>query len=211
MKKYFFLLIISCLTLCSCGKDNDPYTDVVIDPKIRKKVEKNISPMEFDAGEMLYKNTLHMDLYESGKLVVSTKGKAVKNPFKSFYYWKGDTLHIDGAYGLFGGFGFTMKVVEGKAILNHLLASDENPSYAYKEKDSLLYMLGIPCTGSKITLSEFPDKTKNQTIYGCVEFKSGEYFESQGFADGKEILPRQRLRADMKIYFKAGELSNTQQ
>jgi hypothetical protein len=55
-------------------------------------------------------------------------------------------------------------------------------------------------------LSEIPDPIKNQIVYGYVEFKSGDYYASSGSADGQEILPRKKQRANMKIYFKSGHL-----
>ena len=87
-----------------------------------------------------------------------------------------------------------------------MLSSDDFPSYAYNENDSLIFRLEVPCTDTKIILSEIPDSTKKQVIYGYVEFKSSDYFSSSGSADGQEILPRQKLRNNMKLYFKSGKL-----
>ena len=115
-------------------------------------------------------------------------------------------MGIDGAFGLFGGTGFSIKIIKGKATLYHMLASDEFPSYAYSEKDSLIFRLEIPCTDTKIVLSEIPDKTKKQVIYGYVEFKSGDYYASSGSVDGQEILPRKKQRANMRIYFKSAHI-----
>lgn len=76
-----------------------------------------------------------LDLYEDDKLSISLKEQDNKSTvFKSFYYWQGDTLAIDGAFGLFGGTGFSIKIVKDNATLYHMLASDDFPSYAYKEK-----------------------------------------------------------------------------
>lgn len=72
-----------------------------------------------------------------------------------------------------------------------------------KKKDSLISRLEVSCTETKIVLSEISDSTKKQTIYGYVEFKSGDYFASSGSADGQEILPRKKQRANMRIYFKS--------
>ena len=130
-----------------------------------------------------------------------------KAPFKSFYLWKGDTLTIVGVFGLFGGIGFGIDIYKNNATLYHILSSDDFPSYAYKERDSLIYRLEVPCTDTKIVLSEIPDSTKKQVIYGYIEFKSGSYFASSGSADGHEILPRQKLRNNMKLYFKSGKLN----
>lgn len=212
MTKYLIILISFCSTLCSCGqstKDNST-GGLTIDPNIKAEVEKNISPSEFGAGQdkiLIYNNRMLLDFYEDDKLSISLKEQDNKSTvFKSFYYWQGDTLGIDGAFGLFGGTGFSIKIIKGKATLYHMLASDEFPSYAYKEKDSLIFRLEVPCTDTKIVLSEIPDSTKKQVIYGYVEFKSGDYYASSGSADGQEILPRKKQRANMKIYFKSGHL-----
>lgn len=145
-----------------------------------------------------------LDLYEDDKLKISLKEQDNRSTvFKSFYFWQGDTLGIDGAYGLFGGTGFSIKIVNDKAMLYHMLASDDFPSYAYNAKDSLIFRLEVPCIDTKIILSEVPNKTKKQVIYGYVEFKSADYFSNSGSTGGQEILPRKRQRADMRIYFKS--------
>jgi hypothetical protein len=154
----------------------------------------------------VYFNSGFIESFENGSLIFSSKNQKGKVPFKSFYLWKGDTLTIDGAFGLFGGIGFGIDIYKNNATLYHMLSSDESPAYAYNEKDSLLFRLQVPCTDTKIILSEIPDSTKKQIIYGYIEFKSDNYFVSSGSADGHEILPRQKLRTNMKLYFKSGKL-----
>lgn len=212
MTRYLIVIIVFCFTLCSCGqstKDNAP-GGLTIDPSIMTEVEKNISLSEFGAGQdkiLIYNNRMLLDFYEDDKLSISHKEQDNKSTvFKSFYYWKGDTLGIEGAFGLFGGTGFAIKINEGKASLYHMLASDDFPSYAYKEEDSLIFRLEVPCTDTKIILSEIPDSTKKQVIYGYVEFKSGDYYTSSGSADGQEIMPRKKQRTNMRIYFKSAYL-----
>jgi hypothetical protein len=188
MKKYLIAIITFCTTLCSYGQthNNNTTSGIVIDPLIRSEVEKNINTSGFGNGQeniLMYNNRMLADLYEDDKLKVSTKNQDKKLLFKSFYYWQGDTLGIDGAFGLFGGTGFSIKIIKGKATLYHMVASDDFPSYAYKEKESLKNRLEVSCTNTKIILSELPDKTKKQIIYGYVEFKSGEYFQSNGSAN----------------------------
>ena len=118
-----------------------------------------------------------------------------------------DTLGIDGAFGLFGGIGFSIKIINGKAKLYHMLSADDFPYYAYEENDDLIFRLEVPCNETEIILSEIPDSISNQTIYGYVAFKSDNYYISSGSADGQEILPRKRQSADMKIYFKSSKLN----
>lgn len=212
MTKFLIIIVTFCSTVCSYGQSTkDNYTGgLTIDPSIKTEVEKNISPSAFDAGQdiiLIYNNRMLLDFYEDDKLSVSLKEQDNNSTvFKSFYYWQGDTLGIDGVFGLFGGIGFSIKIIEGNATLYHMLASDDFPSYAYEEKDSLIFRLEVSCTDTKIVLSEIPDSTKNQIVYGYVEFKSGDYYASSGSVDGQEILPRKKQRVNMRIYFKSAKL-----
>ncbi|MCZ8215202.1 MAG: hypothetical protein O9262_03135, partial [Cyclobacteriaceae bacterium] len=126
--------------------------------------------------------------------------------FKSFYLWEGDTLNIDGAIGLFGGGGFALKIINGKATVYHMLSSDDFPTYAYGEKTELIDRLEVPCHDTKAIISEIPLKGAGKIIYGYVEFKSEDYYTGQWTVDGNENEPRKKSRANMKMYFKSGEL-----
>jgi hypothetical protein len=209
MTNYLIIIIAICSTLFSCGKStkDNSTNGLIIDPSIKAEVEKNISPLHFGAWQdnfLIYTNRMLIDFYEDDKLKISLKEQDNKSTiFKSFYYWQGDTLVIDGAFGLFGGSGFTIKIVKANATLYHMLASDDFPTYAYNERDNLTWRLEIPCTETKIVLSEIPDSTKKQIVYGFVEFKSGDYYARNSSADGQEILPRKKQRANMRIYFKS--------
>ena len=66
--------------------------------------------------------------------------------------------------------------------------------------------LEVPCSDTKIVLSEIPDSTKKQIIYGLVEFKSNDFYSASGaFLEGEEPK-RKKTRNNMKIYFKSGLL-----
>lgn len=205
MRTIFLLFVV--LLVCSCGQNTsngiakDGYT---LDPSIKEEVEEHTSSMPFGGGMVVCNNASYYTVYVNDKVTVKTDGE--QQPFKSFYYWnkQRDTLRIDGGFGFFGGFGFTIEIVNGKATLYHLLASDEFPSYAYNEKDSLIFRLEVPCSDAKIVLSEIPDSVKKPVVYGFVEFRSKEYFFSEGTMNDEEILPRKKQRMDMKIYFKSG-------
>ena len=212
MNKSLLTLLTFSLLLTACGqrKNNSEIKELTIDPNIKFEVEKyitNAKELDVFKDEMqVYLNSGFVESYENDSLVFNSNFKENKAPFKSFYVWKGDTLKIDGAFGLFGGTGFDIEIHEKSATLRHLLGSDESPSYAYKEKDSLIFRLEVPCNETKIILSAIPDSTKNQIIYGYVEFKSLSFYASSGSSDGQEILPRQKLRNNMKVYFKSSRL-----
>jgi hypothetical protein len=205
----FFLCIL--LPACDQTKNSNIIKGLTIDPNIKREAEKRIEySKEFDEYKnmmQVYINSIFVESYENDSLILSSTDFTNRQVFKSFYFWNGDTLSLDGAVGIFGGIGFGIDIYKGDATLYHMLSSDDYPTYAYNEKDSLVFRLQVPCTDTKIVLSEIPDSSKSQVIYGYVEFKSANYFVENGEQDGHEILPRQKLRNNMKIYFKSSKLN----
>lgn len=211
MNKILIFFIIVLLSFNSFGQSKSlpEIVGLTIDPNIKNEVEKNIKstqsgyiPKEMEG--MMYENILIAEIFEDDKpKTVITSNENKKSIFKSFYYWQNNTIGIDGAFGMYTGIGFSIKIENNKATVYHLLSADEIPSYAYTEKDNLIYRLEVPCTETKIILSEIPDNKKQQIIYGYVEFKSNNYYQSNGSIDEKEISPRKKERANMKIYFKS--------
>ena len=210
-----FLILTFYLTFYSCGqsKQSDEITGLTIDKNIKKEVEKYIrNSKEFEslADKMqIYGNSVFVESYENDSLKFKSGNGGNKQLFKSFYLWKGGALTIDGAFGLFGGIGFTIKIHKNKATLYHLLSSDDFPTYAYNRSDSLQFRLEVPCTDTKIILSEIPDSIKKQIIYGYVEFKSSYYYEAGDKVNNKETSPRVKRKDNMKIYFKSSWLALT--
>ena len=208
--KYTTLIFTLLLISCSNEQKRSNIKGLTIDSNIKNEVEKHLADQskfeQFSDFMQVYSNSLSIENYENDRLVVSSMDFSRKLPFKSFYLWNKDTLGINGAYGLFGGTGFYIEITDNKAELFHMLSADDFPTYAYKEKDSLIMRLEVPCTDTKIILSEIPDSTKNQIIYGFVEFKSNEFYSvSNIYVEGEEPK-RKRTRNNMKIYFKSGLL-----
>lgn len=211
MKKYLVLILIVILHF-NCSQKESTIEGVIIDPEIIKEVKKHIvHTTELSAfGDDLmqvYGNSSLVKIYENDSLIYKNDDITKKIPFKSFYLWDKETLGINGAYGLFGGVGFYIKIVNKKAELFHMLSADDFPEFAYNKNDKLISRLEVPCKNTKIILSEIPDPTNKQIIYGYIEFESQNYFASQGSVEGKEILPRKKVKSDMKIYFKSGFLN----
>ena len=208
LKSLFFIIAISSsLSLCAQTKVSNSFTiDTSIRAEVKKRMEnsKDFSALKDDM--QIYNNPVLAEFYENDKLMFTSKDKKINRVFKSFFYWENDTLKFDGAFGLFTGLGFTIEIYKNNALLYHLVSSDESPIYSYKEKGSLISRLEVPCTDTKIVLSEMPDSTQTQVVYGYVEFKSGNYYASNGAVNGVEESPRKKLRANMKIYFKSSML-----
>jgi hypothetical protein len=205
MIKYLFIFF-STFTLFSQTNNQKEVTGLIIDPTIKQEVENHIKESD-DFGKMnsvmqVYENSILGEFFENDTLYISNDDITKKQLFKSFYYWKDGKLVIDGAFGLFGGIGFNINFNNNHAEVFHMLSSDDFPSYAYNEKDILIYRLEVPCTETKIILSELPDKEKKQLIYGYVEFNSNTYYSTSGSLDEGKKPPKKRYRNNMKIYFR---------
>lgn len=210
--KYVIGLILFSLTLASYGQSNS-IRGLTIDPEIKFEAEKHFtSASEYekinssDHGFQIFETSLEFDFYQNDSLIASTQRAPKAILFKSFYLWKGDTLIIDGAIGLFGGGGFSIQVIDGNATVYHMLSSDDFPTYAYGEKTEIRSRLDVPCHHAKAIVSEIPTKGTGKVIHGYVEFQSKDYYSTNGTVDGKEVGRRIKSRSNMKIYFKSGEL-----
>jgi hypothetical protein len=202
MKKACIFLSAIIFTACTA----EEVDGLVIDPSIREEVERrtgnpaDFGPME---GMLIYQNSIIADLYENDELTASINASDNrKDLFKSWYFWHNDTLWIEGGFGMFTGIGFTLKIENNKATLFHMVSTDDMPAYGYGETDSLRYRLEVPCTETKIILSEIPDSVTRPVIYGYVEFKSKDYYFCR--FGGDHTASREKQRAEMKIYFRSG-------
>lgn len=206
--KFTILIFTILLLFCSNRQENNTIDGLIIDPNIKIEVDKHMASMpEFDKSadvRQIYSNSLYAESYENDSLVFSNMDAPRILPFKSFYIRDKDTLGINGSFGFFGGTGFYIKILDKKATLYHMLSSDDFPTYAYTATDSLIMRLEVPCTDTKIILSELPDPSKNQTIYGYVEFKSNDFYALQSGSNVDKIPKRKKIRNNMKIYFKSG-------
>src|SRR5262249_31437737 len=159
--------------------------------EVEKHIEDSKEFAFFKTMTDVYMNSVFIESFQNDSLMIRSTDFSTKHIFKSFYLWKGDTFAVDGIFGQMGGIGFGIAIHNNIATVYHLLSSDDLPEYAYGEKDSLVFRLEVPCTDTKIVLSEIPDSAKAQVIYGYVEFKSANYFVERSHEDGNKASPRQ--------------------
>ena len=206
MKNLLLILFVAALAPAGFGQTKP--IEYSIDEKIRAVVESKINdslfldlPMQ---GMQMYMNPMILDYWENDSLLLSRNNPKQGMVFKSFFYNLGDTLIIDGAYGMFGGTGFSIKFIDGAPVVYHMLASDEIPSYSETVDGELQYRIEVPCEHVKLTLSSIPIIGDTNEIYGMVSFTSKDYYHSVGTSNGEEIKPRNKTKVYMKIYFKSG-------
>jgi|TARA_B110000091_G_C13615980_1_gene390876 hypothetical protein len=198
------ILLISTLSIL-LGFKTETSSLYSIDASIENEAKKHFSASKFGGntqGLMLYENDMEIEYYENNILSQSVKiEEQKKSTFKSYFTSREDTLYIDGLFGLWGGSGFSIKIINGIPKLFHIANSDEFPVYSTTKEGKYQQFVEIPCKEVKIVLSQEPVKHQTDTIFGYVEFKSNSYFVSPGSADGKELGPRKEVNVNMKTYF----------
>jgi hypothetical protein len=198
------LLIVITLLLSACKSTIQDTHDKIpdVDPNIKNIVNKNISetdtPQELNAA-LTYQNSLYLDMYQNDKLIVASDNGASKGLFKSFYYWKNDTLIIEGIYGNEGGMGFTFEMSPKHTAVFHRVTNFGAPKFALNKTSSLQNEILVPCKTTKVVISEIPNPQDKPDIYGLVEFTSAIYYS----VNETNASERDALHADMKIYFKS--------
>ena len=205
MKKHLYLLFLLVIVFCCEKKQVD--SGFIIDENIKEEVNSKISKSElgnpFESLFLVYDNLFLADYFEKDSITFSSRSKQKQMLFRSFYYKKNDTITIDGAFGLFGGFGFSLKVLEDKVILYHLLAGDDFPTYSKTKDGKLEFRIEVPCTETKVILSKIPEVKEDEVIYGMVEFKSDVYYKAKYIDSEGESNDREENQVAMKIYFKS--------
>ena len=195
MKKGMIILL---LIFCSCNQQETK--EFTIDAGIKDKVKNKIKYSELLGKEeesFFYETEVYMEYFEDDKLEASITGKSNNTAFRSFYFKRNDTLSIMGAYGMFDGSGFSVKIYEGEAEVYALVTSGETPYYSLNEEGERKARLDVPSIKSKLILSEYPDVAKTNPIYGYVEFESAEFYSG---LDGDN---QTKERFNMKVYFKS--------
>ena len=172
---------------------------------VKEIVSSKIKKSEYtrDFGDlMIYETPKIIEFFVNDSLTMSTKGDKT-DLFKSFYYKLNDTISIDGAFGLFGGFGFSIKLIDKKPMVYTLLAADEIPIYSLNKSDSLKLRIEVPCKNVKLILSEQPILKSDKIIYGYLEFESSEFYQGKPTFGREETEERTKLKMNMKVYFKS--------
>lgn len=180
--------------------------ELSIDSSIKEEVEKHTAASELAPDHEVYdfyENALYANYYEHDSLVHSSFKEERKRVFRSYHYTHEKMACFDGIFGIFGGFGFTVKLIGDKAKVFHLQTSDEMAVYGLDETDELAYRLEVPCSNAKLVLSSLPQMKEEEVIYGYVEFESRPYYKSGPLWGGKETEKRLKTQMDMRIYFKS--------
>jgi hypothetical protein len=213
MKK-LILCLITILICGSCVFSSENNNPIIIDKDIQKKVESEIIdsvPTNQNRCELDYLNRFNPEFYSNDSL----KYFSIKNQFKPFWSsWgiKGDTMKLYGFFnfGEGGEIGFEMNKTDRIPQVYLSIYAGMMSMFSPTKDGEIERITKVPTKTSKITFSEMPNSSRQNTVYGLIEFESKDFFKVTKYENGKEIPnQRERVRMNMKIYFKANRCDST--
>lgn len=207
--KTFLTLLTPFISLVVVSQSIDTtLTEFTINEEIQGEVEKRIAELEVDLKShdefLLYDNILIADCYENDLLTESyTEQEEKTMMFRSYYYAQGDTLSIEGVFGVFTGVGIAIDFIDGIPVVYNLLLGEDYPDYSSTPGGTPEERIKVPCSDSKLVLSKMPKVKDREYLYGYVEFRGGPFYQGVATRVGEEPKEDLELRMNMKIYFKA--------
>lgn len=180
---------------------------IIIDPKIKNESLKNINTT--DSPEAYTVDSIYQTTFIAKNIVEDTIGfnyldnQFLKKDFMCSHYFKGDTLIIDGGFGLrYKMRGFVAKILPNKEAEIKLQLNWGFPSYynSVKEENAKSSIL-VDTKSSKLILNRLPkNKADRKHIYGYIEFISWDYFVKMK-NDKTNIPYKEKNTMEYRIYF----------
>ncbi len=175
-----------------------------IDPSVKQKAIKYIQPSGYGKSidrTLTYNNYMQAETYVNDELL-STITKGRMDIFKSYYYWKKDSLIIEGGFTLFSNYGFSARILKKKVKIVQLVRISDYMLDNFKIGNDKI-RTEIKCSNSKLILEKMPNKSLNSEIYGYIEFEGTEHF---AIMDTNVVAKKNVLRDNMKVYFRATKI-----
>ena len=199
MKKNLGIFVLGCvIVIVSCDSVKKTSEEHIfrIDSTIKIVAQKEIWNSEYKKPKYGFATKLTAEFFENDTLT-DLYQDSIDNTFSASYSWHNDTLKLTGNIGDLTQTGFAADIYkDSTAVIYHNQCSHSHKQYKLKLSDTLVQCIKVPCTYSELYLSNFPDKTKDEEIYGYITFKSENFYYQNGQENSK-------LRANMKFYFRA--------
>ncbi|MGI9653417.1 hypothetical protein [Chryseobacterium sp. RLHN22] len=196
----FFLLLSGCVY-------SQKQIKIIIDPKIKNESLKNINTTDSPSAYTV--DSIYQTTFIAKNIVEDTIGfnhldnKFLKKDFMCNHYFKGDTLIIDGGFGLrYKMRGFVAKILPNKKAEIKLQLNWGFPSYYNSiEEESAKSSILVNTKSSKLILNRLPEnKADRNHIYGFIEFISNDYFVEM--KNEKNKIPyKEKNTMEYRIYF----------
>jgi hypothetical protein len=161
------------------------------------KIDSTIKPL---AEQKIWKDRFEIEHYKDDSLVITDIDTSYTDIYAN-YFWKHDTLNLAGYIGDMTATGFYAYIYKDTTVdFFHNQCAHIHKFYKVKLSDTLATCVHVPCTYSELIISKLPDSTKDEDIYGYVNFKSIDYYYQNQHEPSKR-------KTNMKFYFKASNLN----
>lgn len=142
-----------------------------------------------------FSTRLYAEFYSNDSL--KEKRDTLQNDISSFYTWDKDTFYLVADIGELVTSALYIKMYKNNMSILFLKCAHIHPWYKLQPDGKAEICIEVPCKEYDCIISEVPDSTHKQTIYGYIKLKSDDYYYDhpiQGF---------KKLRTNMAFYFRA--------
>lgn len=194
----FFIAFVLILFMCtSCNSENQTFETHIfrIDTAIKSTAQQNIWNAEHGNPKYLFLSKLSAEFY-TDDILEKIEFDTFNAQMWGRYSWHNDTLTITGNFGDLTSTGFIANVYHDTAYFYHSQCAHTKKRYKNNLSDTLVQCAKVPCSYSQLIISNIPDRTKDEEIFGYVNFRSKDFYSQ----NGNDI---KKLRANMAFYFRA--------
>ena len=191
MKQTFSIFLT--FLFCFCGKENNSKI-FVLDSKL---IDSTNSVIQFVSNRRFsqFKTPIEVRFFANDKLIDSI----IEPDFKmiSWYSNRNDTIELVAHINTFEATSLLLRFIDGKPNVFYYRASHSGQYYFRTPLvDTFADQIEIPPKNYKLKLSQIPDTTFKQVIYGQIEM------ESTGYFDQRDTLNKER-KIKMKFNFRS--------
>ena len=183
-------------TKISPSVEGDGTQSIIIDSTLPDNVKSKIQLIS-DTHSSYFKTPLVAYFFQNDLLADSI----IENDYKitSWYSITSDTINLVAHINNFEAVALLLRFIDNKkTTVRFFRASHEvgNNRFKMNKDDSLSDQIKVPPIYYKLKLSVIPDTLRKQVVYGHIDMKSGEYFDSRDSTN-------QTHNVQMKFYFRS--------
>lgn len=181
----------------SCNSEKQTFETHIfrIDTAIKSTAQQNIRNDEHANPKYSFLSKLNAELY-TDDILEKIEFDTLNALMWGRYYWDNDTLTITGNSSDLSSTGFIAEIYNDTAYFYHNQCAHSRKMYKNKLSDTLVQCAKVPCSYSQLIISNIPDSTNDEQIFGYVNFRSEDFYSQ----NGNDI---KKLRANMAFYFRA--------
>jgi hypothetical protein len=203
MKSSILFLLTLSIMLCCCqqptrtlSQAKDATQSVIVDSIMRDTVKRHIE-FTTDKNFSNFKTPIEARFFTNGVQTDSI----IENDFSmiSWYSNYRDTIDLVAHVGEFETAALLIRFIKGKPTALFFRAPHDVEGSRYfkvDRADTFSHKIEVTPVRCELKLSEIPDATNKQVVFGHIDMESGEYYD-------KRDKVEQKHKVQMKFYFRS--------